>query len=234
MRKLILILLLTPCASFGQNDNNSSKIESKNLTELEKFSYSYGVLGASGAKAQGVESMDYQILARAFKDVLEGNKLELSQDESNQFLKTYFAKLTEKNKEANEEKATIIAAEGVAFLEENSKKKGITTTESGLQYEVLTKGNGASPTKDDKVIVHYTGTLIDGTVFDSSVDRGEPAIFGVTQVIKGWTEALQLMSVGDKFRLFIPSDLAFGQKGSGAVIAPNSTLIFEVELLKIN
>ena len=178
--------------------------------------------------------MDYKAISKSFKDVLEGNNLELNQEESNQFLRTYFAKLAEKNKVANEEKSKVTAAEGVAFLEENSKKEGITTTESGLQYEVLTKGEGASPTKDDKVTVHYTGTLIDGTVFDSSVDRGEPATFGVTQVIKGWTEALQLMSVGDKFRLFIPSDLAYGQRGSGAKIAPNSTLIFEVELLKIN
>ena len=191
-------------------------------------------LGASGAKDQGVESMDYKAISKSFKDVLEGNNLELNQEESNQFLRTYFAKLAEKNKVANEEKSKVTAAEGVAFLEENSKKEGITKTESGLQYEVLTKGEGASPTKDDKVTVHYTGTLIDGTVFDSSVDRGEPATFGVTQVIKGWTETLQLMSVGDKFRLFIPSDLAYGQRGSGAKIAPNSTLIFEVELLKIN
>ena len=119
-------------------------------------------------------------------------------------------------------------------MAENAKKDGVVTTESGLQYEVLTKGSGASPTADDSVTVHYTGTLIDGTIFDSSVERGEPATFGVTQVIAGWTEALQLMSVGDKLRLVIPSDLAYGLRGAGPSIGPNSTLIFEVELLKIN
>ena len=124
--------------------------------------------------------------------------------------------------------------EGVAYLAENARKEGVVTTESGLQYEVLTKGSGVSPTAEDSVTVHYTGTLIDGTVFDSSVDRGEPATFGVTQVIAGWTEALQLMSVGDKLRLVIPSDLAYGLRGAGPSIGPNSTLIFEVELLNIN
>ena len=132
------------------------------------------------------------------------------------------------------EKSKLLEQEGIAYLAENAKKEGVVTTESGLQYEVLTKGSGASPTADDSVTVHYTGTLIDGTVFDSSVERGEPATFGVTQVIAGWTEALQLMSVGDKLRLVIPSDLAYGLRGAGPSIGPNSTLIFEVELLNIN
>ena len=122
---------------------------------------------------------------------------------------------------------------GNKFLEENKVKEGVTTTESGLQYEIIIVGEGTIPTADSKVRVHYHGTLLDGTVFDSSVDRGEPATFGVNQVIKGWTEALQLMPVGSKWKLVIPSALAYGDRGAGGDIGPNSTLIFEVELLEI-
>ena len=122
---------------------------------------------------------------------------------------------------------------GEAFLSENAKREGIKVTESGLQFEVLTEGNGATPAASDKVEVHYTGKLIDGTVFDSSVERGGPAMFGVTQVIPGWVEALQLMKEGDKWRLYIPSDLAYGSQGAGGIIGPNSTLIFDVELLRV-
>ena len=202
--------------------------------DTQKLSYSLGVNVATGVKAQGVESIDSDAIAKSFKDVFEGNNLEVTEAESLQFLQTYFKELQGKKQLADAEKAKSLAEEGVAFLAENAKKEGVTTTESGLQYEVLTKGEGASPTTDDSVTVHYTGTLIDGTIFDSSVERGEPATFGVSQVIPGWTEALQLMSVGDKFRLVIPSELAYGPRGSGAKIAPNSTLVFEVELLNIN
>ena len=202
--------------------------------DTQKLSYSLGVNVATGVKAQGVESIDSDAIAKSFKDVFEGNNLEVTEAESLQFLQTYFKELQGKKQLADAEKAKALAEEGVAFLAENAKKEGVTTTESGLQYEVLTKGEGASPTTDDSVTVHYTGTLIDGTIFDSSVERGEPATFGVSQVIPGWTEALQLMSVGDKFRLVIPSELAYGPRGSGAKIAPNSTLVFEVELLNIN
>ena len=122
---------------------------------------------------------------------------------------------------------------GEEFLAENAKRAEVVTTPTGLQYEVLTEGNGVQPTTDDMVTVHYTGKLIDGTVFDSSVERGEPATFGVTQVIPGWVEALQLMKKGSNWRLYIPSDLAYGQRGAGGVIGPNSTLIFDVELLDV-
>ena len=219
-------LVIAPILGGHSNSNDSS--------DLEKFSYSWGVMGASAAKNQGVESMDYKVIAKSFKDVFESNNLELTQEEGQQFVQKYFTELKAKNKLANDEKTKALAEEGVAYLAENSTKEGVTTTESGLQYEVLSKGEGSSPTPQDNVTVHYTGTLTDGTVFDSSVERGEPATFGVSQVIPGWTEALQLMSVGDKFRLVIPSELAYGQRGSGAKIAPNSTLVFEVELLKIN
>ena len=130
--------------------------------------------------------------------------------------------MLEKNKQAGQE-----------FLAENTKQENIVTLPSGLQYEIITEGDGAIPTATDTVQCHYHGTLIDGTVFDSSVQRGEPAVFGVTQVIKGWVEALQLMPVGSKWRLFVPSDMAYGEQGAGDIIQPNSTLIFEVELLGI-
>jgi FKBP-type peptidyl-prolyl cis-trans isomerase len=178
--------------------------------------------------------VDTKAIAKSFKDVFQGNDLEVSEQESLEFLQTYFRELQAKNQKANAEKSKVLQEEGIAYLAENAKKEGVTTTESGLQYEVLAKGEGDNPTAQDKVTVHYTGTLIDGTVFDSSIERGEPATFGVSQVIPGWTEALQLMSVGDKLRLVIPSELAYGPRGSGQKIGPNSTLIFEVELLKIN
>ena len=144
-----------------------------------------------------------------------------------QVLQDYFGKLSAK-------KSAKAAEAELEYLAENSAKEGVITTESGLQYEVMNKGNGAKPTADNQVTVHYHGMLIDGTVFDSSVDRGEPAQFGVTQVIPGWVEALQLMSVGDKWKLTIPSSLAYGDKGAGGLIGPGETLLFEVELIGIN
>ena len=202
--------------------------------DTQKFSYSLGVNVATGVKSQGIESIDSKAIAKSFKDVFDGNNLEVSEEESLQFLQTYFKEFKAKKQLEDAEKFKALAQEGIAFLAENAKKEGVTSTDSGLQYEVLTKGDGASPSAENSVTVHYTGTLIDGTVFDSSVERGTPATFGVSQVIPGWTEALQLMSVGDKWRLVIPSELAYGARGSGAKIGPNSTLVFEVELLKIN
>ena len=196
-------------------------------TEMEKVSYSLGVNVATGVKAQGLDTIDANAVAKAFKDVFEGNDLDISEEESMEVLQAYFGKLqAAAQKESGEAGAT--------YLAENAAKEGVITTESGLQYEVLTEGNGAKPTAADQVTVHYHGMLTDGTVFDSSVDRGEPAKFGVTQVIPGWIEALQLMSIGDKWKLTIPSNLAYGDKGAGGMIGPNATLVFEVELLGIN
>ena len=181
---------------------------------------------ASSVKSQGLESIDANAVAKAFNDVFEGKDLDISEEESMSILQEFFGKLqAEKSAKANEA--------GKTYLAENAKKEGVTTTESGLQYEVINSGKGAKPAPSDQVTVHYHGTLLDGTVFDSSVDRGEPASFGVTQVIKGWTEALQLMSIGDKWKLTIPSDLAYGDQGAGGMIGPGATLVFEVELLGI-
>jgi FKBP-type peptidyl-prolyl cis-trans isomerase FklB len=196
-------------------------------TEMEKVSYSLGVNVATGVKAQGLDTIDANAVAKAFKDVFAGNDLDISEEESMQVLQDYFGKLAaEKSAQAGEA--------GSVYLTENGAKEGVITTESGLQYEVMTEGSGAKPTADDQVTVHYHGMLTNGTVFDSSVDRGEPAQFGVTQVIPGWVEALQLMSVGDKWKLTIPSALAYGDKGAGGLIGPGETLVFEVELIKIN
>ena len=225
--KLTCLIGLVIAPILGGHSSDSSD-------DIQKLSYSLGVNVATGVKSQGLESIDSKAVAKSFKDVFEGNNLEVTEAESLQFLQIYFKELQAKTALASAEKAKVLAEEGTAFLAENAKKEGVTTTESGLQYEVLTKGEGASPAAQDNVTVHYTGTLIDGTVFDSSVERGEPATFGVSQVIPGWTEALQLMSVGDKLRLVIPSELAYGQRGSGPKIGPNSTLVFEVELIKIN
>ena len=196
-------------------------------TEMEKVSYSLGVNVATGVKAQGLDTIDANAVAKAFKDVFAGNDLDISEEESMQVLQDYFGKLAaEKSAQAGEA--------GSVYLTENGAREGVITTESGLQYEVMNEGSGAKPTADEQVTVHYHGMLTNGTVFDSSVDRGEPAQFGVTQVIPGWVEALQLMSVGDKWKLTIPSALAYGDKGAGGLIGPGETLVFEVELIGIN
>jgi FKBP-type peptidyl-prolyl cis-trans isomerase FklB len=223
MKKInLLILSIALIFSSCSNNNTYKKPES----EMEKVSYSLGVNMASSVKSQGLESIDANAVAKAFNDVFEGKDLDISEEESMSILQEFFGKIqAEKSAKANEA--------GKTYLAENAKKEGVTTTESGLQYEVINSGKGAKPAPSDQVTVHYHGTLLDGTVFDSSVDRGEPASFGVTQVIKGWTEALQLMSIGDKWKLTIPSDLAYGDQGAGGMIGPGATLVFEVELLGI-
>ncbi len=204
-----------------------SSINAQNLnTEMEKVSYSLGVNVAKSVKSQGLESIDSDAIAKAFKDVFEGNTLEISEEEANIVLQDYFGKLANEKQKANVEA-------GQKFLDENAKRDGVVTTATGLQYEVLEEGSGDSPKETDNVTVHYHGTLIDGTVFDSSVDRGQPATFPVNGVIPGWVEALQLMNPGAKYKLFIPSNLAYGERGAGGAIGPNATLVFEVELISI-
>ena len=193
-------------------------------TEMEKVSYSLGVNIASSLKQQGWE-LDAKSLSDAFVDVFNGNKLLIDEKEASSILQNYQQKIANKTLEKN---STL----GKEFLEKNAKDDGVITTSSGLQYKVLKEGDGESPKETDKVEVHYHGTLIDGTVFDSSVDRGESITFPVNGVIPGWVEALQLMKIGAKYKLFIPSELAYGNRGQGK-IGPNSTLIFEVELISI-
>lgn len=193
---------------------------------MDKISYALGLSIGNNFQSSGIKDVQIDDFVQGLKDVLNNSKPAISYDEAKQVINDYFVKLQgeklENNKKAGEE-----------FLNINKNKAGVTTLPSGLQYEVLQKGTGAKPAASDQVKVHYTGSLINGTVFDSSVQRGEPAVFGVTQVIPGWVEALQLMEVGSKWKLVIPSDLAYGERGAGEAIEPNSTLVFEVELLDI-
>ena len=177
--------------------------------------------------------MNIKEFADGVSAVFEGAQPKMSYDEAKNVIRDFFMALEQKQNEAATKMGEVNKAAGEAFLAENAKRAEVKTTESGLQYEVLAEGNGEKPAASDTVVVHYTGTLIDGTVFDSSVERGTPATFGVTQVIPGWVEALQLMQVGAKWRLYIPSDLAYGPRGAGGAIGPNATLIFDVELLQI-
>ncbi|MFV0472394.1 MAG: FKBP-type peptidyl-prolyl cis-trans isomerase [Paludibacteraceae bacterium] len=193
---------------------------------MDKVSYALGLNLGNNLLNSGVENIDIEKFSRGIKDVMEQKEPEISYQEAQTIINDYFQKL----QSATSEKAK---KEGDIFLNENKKRGGVTTLPSGLQYEIIKKGDGNIPKASDKVKVHYHGTLISGKVFDSSVQRGEPAVFGVTQVIQGWIEALQLMPTGSKWKLFIPSDLAYGERGAGQSIGPNTTLIFEVELLDI-
>lgn len=193
---------------------------------MEKVSYALGLSLGNNLLGSGVTALDAAKLTKGIQDVLEQKQPEISYQEAQAIINEFFQSLQEKMSEQ-------ARGQGEAFLTENGKRPEVVTLESGLQYEILTKGTGRIPTATDSVKVHYEGTLIDGNVFDSSVSRGEPATFGVTQVISGWVEALQLMPVGSKWKLFIPSELAYGAQGAGQSIAPHSALIFEVELLDI-
>lgn len=181
----------------------------------------------------GIKELNVQDFANGVAAVYEGKKPEMTYEQAKQTVQEFFMQLEKEMQEANQKAAKQNREIGEAFLSENAKREGVKTTASGLQYEVLESGNGAQPTANDRVEVHYTGKLIDGTVFDSSVERGVPATFGVTQVILGWVEALQLMHEGDQWRLYIPSDLAYGPNGAGGLIGPDTTLIFDVQLLRV-
>ena len=193
---------------------------------MDKISYAIGLSMGQNLMGSGVTSLEYADLAAGIKDVLEKNQPQISYQEAQQVLGKFFSELEEKI--AGEAKAA-----GEAFLAENAKREGVKVTETGLQYEVLEATIGQKPKATDKVRVHYEGTLIDGTVFDSSYKRGESITFGLNQVIKGWTEGLQLMSIGSKYKLYLPYQLAYGERGAGANIPPYAALIFTVELLGI-
>lgn len=193
---------------------------------MDKISYALGLSIGNNFQNSGINSLQVEDFVKGLNDVLSGAQPAISYDEAKQVINEFFMNLQKQKLELNKKA-------GEEFLTINKGKAGVVTLPSGLQYQVLQNGTGATPSAADKVRCHYHGTLINGTVFDSSVQRGQPAVFGVSQVIPGWVEALQLMSVGSKWRLFIPSELAYGEQGAGDVIEPNSTLIFDVELLEI-
>lgn len=193
----------------------------------KKAGYALGIVIASNIQEQGMDSIDMEAIIVAFEDVFLDKELKVKEEEAQGIVQAYV-------QEAMEKKTAKLQEEAAVFLKDNKSKEGIVETESGIQYRVLKEGTGKSPQANDEVTVHYVGKLADGTVFDSSLERGEPATFGVSQVIPGWTEALQLMKEGAKYELYIPYDLAYGERGAGGQIPPYATLIFEVELLEVN
>ena len=221
--KLFILGVAATLVACNQENYTNAEL----TTQIDSVSYSLGISVANNLKNSGFESIETDAMASAFNDVFSDKEVRITEDEANLLIQDYFLELSEK-------KSQEATAEGSSVLIENAKKEGVITTSSGLQYEIITNGTGATPSESDKVTVHYHGTLLDGTVFDSSVDRGQPATFPVNGVIPGWVEALQLMNVGSKYKLYIPSDLAYGERGAGGAIGPNATLIFEVELLSIN
>lgn len=202
-------------------------------TSFDKISYALGLSMGNNFRSSGITEINVQDFADGVAAVFYDSPSKMSYDEAKTVIREYFEEMDRKNREAAAQMAEVNRKAGEEFLLENGKRAEVKTTPSGLQYEVLAEGDGPQPTAQDQVEVHYTGKLIDGTVFDSSEERGVPATFGVTQVIPGWVEALQLMKAGSRWRLFIPSQLAYGPNGAGPVIGPNATLIFDVELLKV-
>jgi FKBP-type peptidyl-prolyl cis-trans isomerase FklB len=221
---IIFIVLLGAFSSEYQNKKSNKKMKLEN--KIDSASYAIGVNIGQNLKAQGLTELNVNAISAALGDVFSKNDLQISEQDAGKIVQEFVEETTKKRIEANK-------TNGAKFLEENAKKSGVITLPSGLQYEIITEGSGAKPTASNKVKTHYHGTLIDGTVFDSSVKRGEPLTFPVGGVIKGWQEALQLMSVGSKWKLYVPYNLAYGERGAGGAIAPFSTLIFEVELLEI-
>jgi len=195
-------------------------------SSMDSISYGLGVLVAQNLKAQGFDKLDVASLSAGLNDVITGKPTKMTAEQAGAMVNSYM-------EESKKKSSGPIMEEGKKFLAENAKKPGVVTLPSGLQYTIIKAGTGPKPTATDKVTTHYVGTLLNGEEFDSSVKRGQPATFPVNGVIKGWTEALQLMPVGSKWKLFIPYDLAYGERGAGAQIKPFATLIFEVELLSI-
>lgn len=201
--------------------------------ELDRISYALGLSMGNNFRASGIEAINVSDFADGVAAVFSGETPRMTYDEAKEEIRKFFTAMEERQRAAAAEAGKANQEAGKAFLDDNGKRPEVKTTSSGLQYEVIEEGTGVQPKSDDRVMVHYTGRLIDGTVFDSSVERGEPATFGVTQVIPGWVEALQMMKEGAKWRLFIPSELAYGPNGAGAAIGPHATLIFDVELIKV-
>ena len=200
---------------------------------MDKLSYALGIGIGSQLVGMGAKELNIDDFAQAIKDVISGAGLKVDNAEAQTLVQNFFQEQEAKQQAAAAEAGKAAKAAGEAFLAENAKKDGVVTLPSGLQYQVLKEGNGKKPSATDQVVCHYEGTLIDGTVFDSSYKRNEPATFGLNQVIAGWTEGVQLMSEGAKYRFFIPYNLAYGERGAGAQIPPFAALVFDVELIQV-
>lgn len=200
---------------------------------MDKVSYALGIGIGRQLTQMGASQLNIDDFAQAIKDVIAGCDLKITDQEAQKLVQDFFAEQEAKQQAATEEAGKVAKAEGKKFLEENGKKDGVITLPSGLQYQVLREGNGNKPNATDQVECHYEGTLIDGTKFDSSYDRGQTATFPLNQVIAGWTEGLQLMQEGAKYRFFIPYQLGYGSRGAGQSIPPYATLIFDVELIAV-
>ena len=200
---------------------------------MDKLSYALGIGIGTQLSGMGAGNLNIDDFAQAIKDVIAGNDLKVSNQEAQTLVNDFFAQQEAKQKEAAAEAGKVAKAVGEDFLAENAKKDGVTVLPSGLQYEVIKEGNGKKPGATSQVKCHYEGTLVDGTKFDSSYDRGEPATFGLNQVIPGWTEGVQLMVEGAKYRFFIPYNLGYGERGAGASIPPFAALVFIVELIEV-
>ena len=221
----VLTALLTASvtlASCQQPENNMLEPTFDASSEVASASYLIGFRQAESIAAQGGDIIDMQAYALGAKDAIAGVESQVPVEQEEMLMSVLSDALVQQK-----------ATSGEAYMAENAARPEVTTTESGLQYEVLAEGSGPKPSATDTVVTHYHGTLLDGTIFDSSVDRGSPASFPVNRVIAGWTEALQMMGVGSKWRLVIPPELAYGERGAGGAIPPNATLVFEVELLEI-
>lgn len=230
MKKIIFsltatLLMFTGCAQSNSKNKDKSKTKMELKTEIDSVSYAIGLSVAQNLKTQGFEDLNIEAFTTAMHGTYNNEDPKLNAEELDLIIRNYMTKKSERDLVANKEK-------GEKFLTENATKEGVKVTASGLQYKVITEGTGPKPTAENEVEVHYHGTLIDGTVFDSSVDRGETISFPLNRVIPGWTEGVQLMSVGSKYVFYIPSELAYGERGSGQ-IGPNEALIFEVELFSI-
>ena len=224
---IVMVMALVSLTLFSCNEEASAQDFSGDLSSVEdSVSYALGINIGQNLKQSGFKNVNVQAMGKAIAEIYAGGSTLLNAEEAGALINNYMTKQSEVKAEGAKE-------EGIAFLAENAGKEGVMTTASGLQYEVVEEGSGASPAATDNVTVHYHGTLIDGSVFDSSVERGEPATFPLNGVIPGWTEGLQLMKEGGKTRFYIPSELAYGDRAASELIGPNSTLIFDVELIQV-
>ena len=248
MKKISYLFLATisvfviSCKSSSSGNDTKRKLNMETgeitidstTTEHEKTSYAFGTIMAADLTKNGFDSIDVSYFSRGFKDAMTKDSLLMSEEEGVKLFQTFAQKIQEKKQAESQEQQAGAAAEGAAFLEANKTKEGVKTTASGLQYKIIKEGTGNFPKPTDKVKVHYEGKLLNGEIFDSSIQRGKPIDFGLNQVIPGWTEGMQYIKEGGEIELYIPYNLAYGERGAGASIPPFAALIFKVQLIEVN